>query len=138
VIVIVPVALTRLRWTALAATAAGAAGIALASGAVRLPCPFRAAFGVDCPMCGGSRMLGALMHGDVVAAADLNAFGLFVIVPMAVVLLITAAWTELGRTARLWPDGRRGVVLAIAFGAVLVAWTVLRNLPVDPFLVLRA
>lgn len=46
--------------------------IAVSAGRLRLRCPIRAAFGIDCPGCGGTRALGALMRGDVRQAAREN------------------------------------------------------------------
>lgn len=83
-------------------------------------------------------MLGALLRGDVAAALDFNAFALVVVVPLVITLLIAGARLELGRAARMWPAGRAGAVAATALSAGVVAWTVLRNLPFEPFLSLRA
>ena len=47
-----------------------------------LPCPFRLLTGWDCPLCGGTRMGEALLHGDVQAA--------FVFNPLALVGLVIA------------------------------------------------
>jgi hypothetical protein len=130
--------LARLRWTALTVVSAATAAILVGTGVVRVPCLFRTALGIDCPMCGGTRMLGALMHGDVLAAADLNAFAVFVFLPLTVMVLIAGARMEMGRASRMWPRGRLGVVCSIGFGSALVAWTIVRNLPFAPFDVLRA
>ena len=54
-----------------------------------LPCPFRAMTGWDCPLCGGTRMGAALLHGDVQSAFMLN--------PLALIGLLT-----LGVLGLLW------------------------------------
>ena len=51
-----------------------AAGLGLsalyATTGVGVGCPFRIVTGWDCPLCGGTRMGSALLHGDVAAAAQ--------------------------------------------------------------------
>lgn len=39
-----------------------------------LPCLFHKVTGWDCPLCGGQRMLRALLHADIRAAFDYNPF----------------------------------------------------------------
>jgi hypothetical protein len=84
-------------------------------------CPFRALTGLYCPGCGSLRALHDLTHGHVLAALEHNA--LFVaVLPVAV-----AAWLRVvtGRTSeRALP---RWAGLAVL--AMLVVWTVVRNLP---------
>ncbi|MER7012534.1 DUF2752 domain-containing protein [Saccharopolyspora sp. NPDC000359] len=128
----------RLRWTASAVAATAALGLLLGSGVLAVECPVRAAFGVDCPGCGGSRVIADLARGDLVAAVDHNAFAVLVLVPLALVLLVAGARLELGKARRMWPPGRWGKVVAVALGASVIAWTVLRNLPFPPFEALRA
>ena len=41
-------------------------------------CPFRAVTGWDCPLCGGTRMGAALLHGDLVVAVLANPLALIV------------------------------------------------------------
>lgn len=55
-----------------------------------LPCPFRMATGWDCPLCGGTRLGGALLRGDVAAAF---AFNPVVFVGLVLVSLVGALWT---------------------------------------------
>jgi Protein of unknown function (DUF2752) len=55
-----------------------------------LLCPFRALTGWDCPLCGGTRMGGALLHGDVVAAFGYNPLALLGLVILGV---LGALWT---------------------------------------------
>ena len=78
-----------------------------------LPCPFHLVTGLDCPFCGGQRMVVELLHGHFGEAFWLNP-GLAIGLPLA------ALWwfrhRELTSNAAL-------VMLAIA-----IAWGVLRNL----------
>src|SRR4030095_11809237 len=57
-----------------------AGGLALsalyATTGVGLPCPFRAITGWECPLCGGTRMGDALLHGDLGAAFEFNPLAL--------------------------------------------------------------
>ncbi|HEU4520522.1 MAG TPA: DUF2752 domain-containing protein [Thermoanaerobaculia bacterium] len=78
------------------------------------PCAFHALTGLQCPGCGGTRALHALLHGDVGAAMRLNPF-LFVFMGAATAVaarprLLTQRWFA-------W----------VAAGALL-AWGVIRNL----------
>lgn len=87
-------------------------------------CPFRAATGWDCPLCGGLRAVEHLAHGDVVAALHAN---VLVVVGIPVFLLWWTDWTL--RARRRIPArglGRAGIVALVTVG---VAFTVLRNLP---------
>ncbi|MEI7717682.1 MAG: DUF2752 domain-containing protein [Mycobacterium sp.] len=93
-------------------------------------CPTKALLGIDCPGCGGMRMLYSLMHGDLLAAVRFNALAL-----AAMVLLVFAyvVWTYArvtGRRVRGWQDRRWSGVVALA---LTVAWFIVRNLPFAPF-----
>ena len=82
-----------------------AGGLALsalyATTGIGLPCPFRALTGWDCPLCGGTRMGGALLHGDIQAAFGFNplAFvGLTILGVLGALWIVEAAG---GRAVRL-------------------------------------
>ncbi|WP_241665668.1 DUF2752 domain-containing protein [Prescottella subtropica] len=129
------------RLTAPAAVAAAAVAVCgfvvwadpTTPGGVIPACPTKTLFGIDCPGCGGTRMLYSLLHLDISAALRFNAVG-----AIAVVLAVTGytVWTwgrARGRPARL-PRGKWIPVTALA---VTVAWFVVRNIPVAPFTALR-
>ncbi len=116
----------------------GALGLLLGTGLVPVPCPFLLLTGLDCPFCGGSRMIGALLVGDVARALDHNAFALLVILPLVAVVLVAMARRELGLALRHRPAGRRGRVLGSVLVTMTVTWWVVRNLPWEPFTLLRA
>jgi hypothetical protein len=78
------------------------------------PCVFRALTGLQCPGCGGTRAVYALLHGDVAAAWALNPM-VFVLGVAAVA--ITARPTLLTRPWFAW-----------AAAAVLIGWGVFRNI----------
>jgi len=94
-------------------------------------CPFKALTGWDCPGCGSTRMLHELLHGHLLAAAHYNLLAL-----LAVPYLLYAylSWTGRVYRWRRWRlpawQPRTGQILGLL--AVVVAWGVLRNLPIGP------
>ena len=90
-------------------------------------CPFLAATGAYCPGCGSLRALHALAHGRVGEAVGLNA--LLVLLAVPVLVGIWAAWLRRSAAGRprasLAPPGPLW-----AFLAAVVAFAVVRNLPV--------
>lgn len=101
---------------------------------VGVVCPFRAVTGWNCPLCGGTRMGSALLHGDVGAAFAFNAVALVGIALLGVVGVLWVVEALGGpvvrppaglrqRLARTTPGQR-----LTAFFAFGVAYTVLRNL----------
>ena len=115
-----------------------AGGLALsalyATTGVGLPCPFRALTGWDCPLCGGTRMGAALLHGDVSAAFMLNPLALIGLVIMGVLGLLWAVEAVGGPAVRLprpLAERLRRVRLThwLVLGlAVAVIYTLARNL----------
>lgn len=91
-------------------------------------CPFRTATGLDCPGCGGTRALSALVRGEPALAADHNV--------LTVVLLPVLAHGWLGWLA--WSLGRRrtrpelSTRAAWAIAIAVPAFMLLRNLPWGP------
>ena len=88
--------------------------------------PGRWATGWWCPVCGATRAVHALVHGDAAAAFGHNA--LFPVY----VLAIAGAWLAwhrraTGRTAIRWLAPDRWHVAA--FGVVMLLFTIARNLP---------
>ena len=89
-------------------------------GANRLPkCLFHEWTGLYCPGCGGTRALYALLHGDLKTSLHNN------------LLLIPAGLTATALIA----TPRIGLCrpVAIAIIVVVVGFTVLRNIPCEPF-----
>ncbi|GAA1428770.1 hypothetical protein GCM10009616_09230 [Microlunatus lacustris] len=101
---------------------------------VGLPCPFRMVTGWECPLCGGTRLGTALLHGDVVAAFSYNPV---VLVGLVVLAVLGVLWTveALGGPAARLP-ARLSVPLAqvrptqwlIVGLAAAALFVVLRNL----------
>jgi hypothetical protein len=85
---------------------------------------------LDCPGCGATRAAHQLLNGHVMAALDLNV--LFV---LAVPFL---AWWAVARLTRgfggpVWPVPRVSAQWVRVAVVVLIAFGVLRNLPMEPF-----
>jgi hypothetical protein len=90
-------------------------------------CPTKWVTGLDCPACGGLRLVHDLLHGNLRAAMRDNAF-LVLMSP----LLVYLVW----RHARAVRGGERFEVpawLAYGTGGLAVSWMVLRNLPGWPW-----
>lgn len=92
-------------------------------------CPFKMMTGYDCPGCGATRSLNALLHGDVVAAADHN---LLFVLALPIAIVAFAVWTarRLGADAPSLPGPRAWLPVAVV--AISLFWA-LRLLPWDPF-----
>jgi hypothetical protein len=86
-------------------------------------CPFKWLTGLDCPGCGATRMVHALLHGDVVSAFHYNAVLLTLGVPLAVWLF--GRWTR-----DKWAGERRSVPKSVGVAVLVVTavWGVGRNL----------
>lgn len=83
------------------------------------PCPFHWATGLYCPGCGASRAVHLLLHGRLIAAFNMNPL-LVLSLPFLAALLLRPRWAYL--TWVPW-----------FAAAMLVAFGILRNLPVWPF-----
>ncbi len=89
-------------------------------------CPLRALTGFDCPGCGLTRSVYALMHGDIGRALDHN---VLVVLLLPIALLAFGKWTadRMGfRTPRL-PRWRPW--MSVALGVLVFGFLIVRNLP---------
>jgi hypothetical protein len=86
-------------------------------------CIFHAVTGLACPGCGSLRAAHSVLHGDFAAAFRFNPL-LFVLLPLAGLALAVYRPAGLSAISAKWIWALLGVI--IAFG-------VLRNLPVPPF-----
>ena len=82
-------------------------------------CMFHQLTGLYCPGCGATRALSAMLHGDVKASLHNNAL-LFPLLALIVFLLMKPE-TSLKRP------------FAVMIVAVVLGFTILRNIPVAPF-----
>lgn len=95
------------------------------------PCPVYQWTGLHCPGCGGTRCATRLLRGDVIGALAMNAAVVFFAVS-GLGVVGNGVWSEWrGRRARGVPPW-----LAWSLAGVLVAFTILRNLPWWPFTLL--
>jgi hypothetical protein len=125
---------------ALAGLAAGAAACVVlrfvnpASSSLFPLCPLKTMTGIDCPGCGATRGMHALLNGDAVTALDYNLM-LIIFVPLMVYGAVSLFL--LGVRGRGLPYPKRYAAhAAFAFLFVMLAFGVLRNLPFYPFRVL--
>jgi len=91
-------------------------------------CVFHEITGLYCPGCGAARAFHALIHGDFLAALDLNPL-LVIALPVIIVMIIL-------EIVGYFRDRRYGLFpmwQALALVVVIVVYTVLRNLPIEPF-----
>nr|WP_112470038.1 DUF2752 domain-containing protein [Streptomyces triticisoli] len=88
-------------------------------------CPLLRYAGVYCPGCGGLRSAHAIVHGDVPAALHANALAVVAFLAFAVLWTLWAVRAARGRPPRFAP----GPVHLWSLGVLLVAFTVVRNLP---------
>jgi hypothetical protein len=130
----------RLRLSRLAALAGGlfvtgyVAMVDPAEGGAYPICPSRVLLGIDCPFCGGLRGTHDMLHGHVREALDHN-----LLLPFYLAFIAVAAGLFLlpivGRPAR---SVRLPRWVAPATLAVLVAFMVVRNLPIASLHFLRS
>lgn len=92
-------------------------------------CLFHALTGLQCPGCGMSRGVHALLAGDLMLALRSNAM-LVVLIPGAA--WIWARWTRARLHGERPAAPPRGLVIAVL--ALVLLYTILRNLPAFSFL----
>jgi Protein of unknown function (DUF2752) len=96
----------------------GASSVALRVG-TGMPCPFKATTGWECPACGATRAGLALLRGEFLSAVRDNAL------VVAVGIIVFVAAITGGRSHSI----RFSRVSAAAIVAVIILWTLIRNLP---------
>lgn len=99
-------------------------------GGVIPPCPSNALLHINCPGCGLSRAVDSLLHADVGAALQYNAVGVVALALLAVVFVQYTVSLWRNKPMRRWLDDRHVPTVIVT---VLLAWFVIRNIPVEPF-----
>ena len=92
-----------------------------------MPCPFHELTGLLCPLCGGTRAAFRLLEGDLAGSLGLN----LLLLPLGAVVAYVALTNVAALSGRLQAPP---VWLPKAIAVVLVAFTVVRNLPGGEFL----
>jgi len=114
-----------------AASATFLAGNNPSAGGIHFPaCPFHQMTGLWCPACGLTRGTYQLLHGHLAAALSYNIFTPLV---LAGLILAWCAWLPVswGAAPRAMPLWIRQMLTSIV-PAVLIAFAVLRNIPIAP------
>jgi hypothetical protein len=93
-------------------------------------CPIYGLFHLQCPGCGATRALAALLRGQLTEAINLNAL-MPLLLPFAAAYGIFCYSRLLQRKAFRWPQPPPAVLYA-AFAAAAV-FAVIRNLPLNSF-----
>jgi len=90
-------------------------------------CPWLLLTGTHCPGCGGLRAVNDLTRGDLAAAASSN---LLLVVAAPVLVILWSRWfTDRWRGVQRVVHQRAALLGTMAFGALALAFWVLRNLP---------
>ncbi|MEP6636614.1 MAG: DUF2752 domain-containing protein, partial [Acidobacteriota bacterium] len=93
-------------------------------------CPFRALTGFTCPGCGSTRGMHQLLHGNLLAAFELNPLLILSLPLLLYILLHYTRGAILKRPVR--PNALAPKYIYTLFGIVLFFW-VFRNTPLYPF-----
>ncbi len=93
-------------------------------------CPTKLLTGLDCPLCGATRAVHALLDGNVVGAMHHN---LLFVLSLPVLAYAFVAWTatRMGHPMKPIPLSDKRLLIPVA--VALVVFTVARNLPMMPF-----
>jgi len=105
------------------------------SGGTHFPtCAFHATTGLWCPACGLTRGTYQLLHGHITAALSYNLFTPLVLVAIVIAWL---AWVPVtwGATPRSLSPSLRRALTTVA-PTLVIAYGVLRNIPIEPLRVL--
>lgn len=97
------------------------------------PCPFHFITGLYCPGCGSLRAIHALLHGEILTALDFNPLMVVSIPFLAYGFISLALYRIRGRGL---PQLIKHPFWVWAVLALIVIYTILRNLPFYPFSVL--
>ena len=93
-------------------------------------CPFRALTGLNCPGCGTARGLHQLLHGNVLAAFELNPLLLLTLPVLGYILI---SYTRFAVTGRAMPQVAFSRKYVWLISALVLGFWVFRNTAVYPF-----
>ena len=96
-------------------------------------CPLFALTGFACPGCGLTRGFHALFHGDWIVALDFNLLIPIWTVVFSWVFVSLIVLAIRGKGLKMWPTNPRFMTV---FGAIMLVFGVLRNVPIWPLTIL--
>jgi hypothetical protein len=98
---------------------------------VYIPCIFHFTTGLHCPGCGATRAVSSFMHGNIVEGLRNNLlillWGPYLFYRSCIAIL---TWID-GKNRTAWSPPIQSIYL---FFALTIAFTILRNLPFEPFI----
>lgn len=99
-------------------------------------CRFHAATGLYCPACGITRATHALLHGHLVSALRYNAAWVVLLVPLGTAVMREFLVQRPGQACNIRRQVRRPGWWALGLLVCLALFTLARNLPWYPFVLL--
>ncbi|MCP3962891.1 MAG: DUF2752 domain-containing protein [bacterium] len=94
------------------------------------PCPFHELSGLHCPGCGSTRALHHLLNGHLGAAFGLN---LLMVISLPFLLYASVSYALRGCFGRGLPAPRVEAWMAYTLLCIILAFWILRNVPLPPF-----
>jgi hypothetical protein len=89
-------------------------------------CPIHEYLHLECPGCGTTRAVSALLHGHLIAALHFNAFAILVLLPLVIVYAAICMQRAFKKEGSHWPAIPRPVTIALF--ALAAVFTIIRNL----------
>lgn len=103
-------------------------GLVLLATGIMLQCPLYKLTGLQCPFCGGQRMLFAMLHGEFKAAFFYNPL-LFCALPLVLMWLIRVLFPVFAaRYPRLIPASLFTDRAYLLYLLILFMWAIVRNI----------
>jgi hypothetical protein len=100
-----------------------------------VPCLFHLSTGLHCPGCGSTRAVSSFMHGDITIGLKNNLliilWGPYLIYRL---FLVIFSWID-GKQRVVWSPPSSTIII---FLIITIIYTILRNLPIEPFVTLFA
>ena len=100
-----------------------------------VPCLFHLSTGLHCPGCGSTRAVSSFMHGDFIVGLKNN---LLIILwgPYLIYRLFLVIFSWIDEKQRVvWSPPTSTIII---FLIITITYTILRNLPIEPFVTLFA